>query len=519
MLYHLNIEITHEEVNTLDGEAILSVKSINKSYPGTKALTDVHLDLRQGEVHALMGENGAGKSTLMNIIGGVIKPDSGQIILNGKEVKFHSPKDAQDAGIGFVHQEIALCTHMTVAENIYMGRIKGNILSILDFAQLNKKAGEILSLFKTSITPQTIVRKLTVADQQVVEIVKAISLDCKILVLDEPTSSLTESETEALFVTIAKLKARGISILYISHKMSEIFRICDSITILRDGHFIDSLKVKDISPEIVISKMVGRNITNLYPPKSTRVTEKIIEVKNLTRKGVFNDISFNIYKGEILGIAGLVGAKRTEVARAVCGIDQVDSGEVYFEGEKVHFKGYSDAIKKGIAYLTEDRKIEGLFLNLSIKKNITASCLEKISKFKLIDPGAEKNWANSFSEKLRIKLYNINQKANSLSGGNQQKIVIAKWLSINPKLIFMDEPTRGIDVGAKSEIHDMLRKLSNEGIGIVIISSELPEIIGMCDRVIVMSEGRITGSLDAGDLSEEHIMTYAASSPEHGCAG
>ena len=260
-------------------------------------------------------------------------------------------------------------------------------------------------------------------------------------------------------------------------------------------------------------------ISQTYIPKSTGVTDKIIEVKNLTRKGVFNDISFNISKGEILGIAGLVGSKRTEVARAVCGIDQVDSGEVYFEGEMVHFKGYKDAIKKGIAYLTEDRKIEGLFLNLSIKKNITASCLEKVSKFKLIDAGAEKDWANSFSEKLRIKLYNINQKASSLSGGNQQKIVIAKWLSISPKLIFMDEPTRGIDVGAKSEIHDMLRKLSNEGIGIVIISSELPEIIGMCDRVIVMSEGRITGALDAKELSEEHIMTYAASSPEHGCAG
>lgn len=501
----------------LEQEIILSVKGINKSYPGTKALTDAHFDLKKGEVHALIGENGAGKSTLMNIVGGILKPDSGQIILNGKEVKFHSPKDAQDAGIGFVHQEIALCPHMSVAENIYMGRLKGNIVSMLDFSEFNRKAGEILKLFKTCITPQTLVKKLNVADQQVVEIVKALSLNCKILVLDEPTSSLTESETEALFETIANLKASGISILYISHKMSEIFRICDSITVLRDGCYIDSLDVKDITPEIVISKMVGRTITNLYPTKNTNVGEKIIEVKKLTRKGVFNDISFELSKGEILGIAGLVGSKRTEVARAVCGIERVDSGEIYFEGKKVHFKSYRDAIKKGIAYLTEDRKTEGLFLNLSIKQNITASCLDKVSSNLFINSNSEKSWALNFAEKLRIKLHDVNQKASSLSGGNQQKIVIAKWLSINPKLIFMDEPTRGIDVGAKSEIHNMLRKLSDEGIGIVIISSELPEIIGMCDRVIVMAEGKISGVLDSHELSEKGIMTFAASSPETEC--
>lgn len=511
------VEHSRKEVTVLDQDIILSVRGIHKSFPGTKALTDAHFDLRKGEVHALIGENGAGKSTLMNIVGGVLKPDSGQIILNGKEVMFHSAREAQDAGIGFVHQEIALCPHLSVAENIFMGRLKGNQATMLDFSEINKKAGEILKLFKTCITPQTLVKRLNVADQQVVEIVRALSLDCKILVLDEPTSSLTEAETEALFEIIRDLKTRGISILYISHKMSEIFTICDSITVLRDGCYIDSLQINDITPEIVISKMVGRNLTNLYPPKSSKLEDKIIEVKNITRKGVFKDISFELHKGEILGIAGLMGSKRTEVVRAICGIDRKDSGEVFFEGKNVHIKSYMDAIKKGIAYLTEDRKVEGLFLNLSIKNNISASSLDKVSSKMLINFNSERKLALNYAEKLRIKLSDVSSRVSSLSGGNQQKIVLAKWLAINPKLIFMDEPTRGIDVGAKSEIHNLLRNLSNKGIGIIIISSELPEIIGMCDRVIVMAEGRISGELQASELSEKAIMTYAASSTVKEC--
>lgn len=495
----------------MNEETILSVSGIHKSFPGTKALDDAHFDLQLGEVHALMGENGAGKSTLMNIVGGVLKPDQGQIVLHGKEVTFHSPKEAQDAGIGFVHQEIALCPHLSVAENIFMGRLKGNRATMLNFSEMYEAANQYLKLFKTCITPQTIVKKLSVADQQVVEIVRALSLDCKILVLDEPTSSLTESETEALFDIIRDLKARGISILYVSHKMSEIFAICDTITILRDGCYVDTLEIKNTTPEVVISKMVGRNLTNLYPPKNPSKSEKIMEVKNFSRNGVFKDIAFDLHRGEILGIAGLMGSKRTEVVRAICGIDGKDSGEVIFEGKPLCIKNYMESIKHGIAYLTEDRKIEGLFLNLSIKNNITASCLERVSSSYMINANSEKSLAMTFVNKLRIKLSDVSHKVNSLSGGNQQKVVIAKWLAINPKLIIMDEPTRGIDVGAKMEIHRMLRDLANQGIGIIVISSELPEIIGMCDRVIVMSEGRIAGRLDADELSEKAIMTYAAS--------
>lgn len=499
-------------------DVILCLKGISKSFPGTKALTDVHLELKKGEVHALVGENGAGKSTLMNIVGGVLQPDDGRIFLEGNEVRFTSPRDAQTAGIGFVHQEIALCPHISVAENIYMGRLKGNQAGIIDFSEANKQAEELLKLFKTCIRPQALVKNLSVADQQVVEIIKALSLNCKILVLDEPTSSLTEGETEALFEIIRQLKTRGISMLYISHKMSEIFSLCDRLTILRDGCFVDSLDVKEVTPEIVISKMVGRHLTDLYPVKSTSVDGILLEVKGAGRKGIFRDISFKLNKGEILGIAGLVGSKRTELARAICGIDRLDTGEIFFEDKKVHIKSYRDAIKKGIAYLTEDRKSEGIFLNLSIKQNISTACLEKVSKGIWINANSERNWAKKFAEKLRIKLSDINQKATSLSGGNQQKIVIAKWLSIGPKLIFMDEPTRGIDVGAKSEIHNMLRSLSNEGIGIIVISSELPEIIGMCDRVIVMAEGRITGELGVSELTEKNIMMFAAADTDKECA-
>lgn len=497
----------------MSDQIVLKVQNISKAFPGTQALSDVSFDLRKGEVHALVGENGAGKSTMMNIISGVLTANSGDMLLYDKVIKQTTPREAQEAGIGFVHQELATCTDLSVAENVFMGRLDQfkNKLGLVDYKRLRAKTSEYLGLFDSKIDPASKVGSLKVADQQIIEIVKSLSLNCKILILDEPTSSLTEAETATLFKIINDLKSKGISVLYISHRMEEIFEICDRVTILRDGYYIDTLDVKDTTAEEIVKNMVGRTITNFYPKKSESIGGEIIEAQGLTIPGMFEDVSFTLKKGEILGFSGLVGAGRTELMRGLCGLYKLESGEVSLYGDKISIKSYSDAIDKGIVYLTEDRKLQGLFLNLSVKKNVSAATLKKVTDKLLINNKKEIQFSDEYVEKLGIKVPGVEYKVSNLSGGNQQKVMIAKWLATNPKVFILDEPTRGIDVGAKLEIHSMLRDLANQGIGVIIVSSELPEILGMCDRVIVMHEGRVTGEVRDEKISEEKIITLASS--------
>jgi ribose transport system ATP-binding protein len=381
----------------------------------------------------------------------------------------------------------------------------------IDFKKLYLTTQEYLNFFDTSIKPSSRTDTLNVAEQQIVEIAKAISMNCKLLILDEPTSSLSDKETENLFKLLKRLKSEDIGILYISHRMPEIFNLCDRVTILRDGEWVETLQVENTTERDVICKMVGRTLLeNLYPPKAKKIEQNILEINEFSRHGVFSDIGFSLRKGEILGLAGLVGAGRSEIARAICGIDKRDSGNTRYNGENLHITNYSDALNHGICYLTENRKEEGLFLGLPIKENVSVSILKRISNNLFISKKQEADQTKDFIAKLRIKISSINDKAESLSGGNQQKVVIAKWLAIDPKIIIMDEPTRGIDVGAKSEIHKMIRELSDSGIGIIIISSEMPEIIGMCDRVLVLHEGRIMRELAGKDITEKNIIIGAS---------
>jgi ribose transport system ATP-binding protein len=494
----------------LEFEYVLKVEGISKAFPGTMALSKVRMEVKPGEVHALVGENGAGKSTLMNIISGVFLPDEGRIIFAGNPVRFSSPSEAQAAGIGFVHQELALCPHISVAENIFMGRYEKGPLGFIKKNKMFDDTRQLLSAFKTTIRPEDKTGDLNPADQQIVEIAKSLSLKCRLLILDEPTSSLSEGETEILFGIIRELKRQGISVLYISHRIAEIFEICDRVTVFRDGCYIDTMNVAEVTPRQVVESMVGRELHNLYPPKSMRCEETLLSVRHLSRQGAFEDISFELRRGEILGFSGLIGSGRTEVARAVCGIDHYESGEVQYLGKEVRFKSYPEAIRHGLCYLTEDRKQQGLFLNLSVKNNINAAIIDRLARNMFLPSKKEAGNASEYVCKLNIKVSNMSQEINSLSGGNQQKAMIGKWLSTNPTVIFMDEPTRGIDVGAKSEIHAMLRRLSDDGIGVIIISSELPEIIGMCDRVIVMHEGRVTGEVKGGEITEKNIIVLAS---------
>ncbi|MBT2729571.1 sugar ABC transporter ATP-binding protein [Bacillus sp. ISL-75] len=495
----------------MDSKYLLEMKAISKLFPGTKALSNVNVLVGKGEVHSLVGENGAGKSTLMKIIGGVHQPEEGDIFFEGKKVRFNNPKESQEAGIGLVHQELSLCAHMTVAENIYIGRLPKKKSTMVDYKNLYKSCQEVLDIFKVNFKPNQIVGTLNIAEQQIVEIAKAMSLNCKLLILDEPTSSLTQPEAEVLFEIVEMLKNKGVSILYISHRMDEIFRICDKVTILRDGEYIDTVKTTDITENQIVNMMVGRNIENKYPPKSTSITNKeILKVENLGLNRIFNDINFALYEGEILGFSGIVGAGRTEVMRTVCGIDEKSKGTVYLNGKFLNIKTYNEAIGLGIGYVPEDRKEQGLFLDQSIEKNITAAILKKIKNGLFIKSSKERELSNEYVKRLSIKISDVRQPVEGLSGGNQQKVLLAKWLAIEPKVLILDEPTRGIDIGAKLEIYKLLRELSEKGIGIIIVSSELPEIIGMCDRVAVMHEGKIKDILEKEDLNEEKIMTLAS---------
>lgn len=488
---------------------LLEAHGVTKDFPGTRALDDVKLQVKKGEVHALCGENGAGKSTLMNIIGGLFPPTEGKIFFEGKEIKPKNPKDSQDIGIGFVHQELNLCPHLTVAENIFIGRLPHKRDKI-DFKKLHGESKEVLDKFSASFSTYDLASDLNVSERQIVEIAKSISLDCKFLILDEPTSSLTDKETDTLFEIIKDISEQGISVLYISHRMSEIFAICDRVTVFRDGCYVSTMETKDIETDDIIRAMVGRKLGEMYPPKSTNIGEELLKVESLTSEGIFENISFNLKRGEILGFAGLVGAGRSEIMRTMCAIDPKTSGDVYLLGEKVDFKTYQDSVKKGVSYLTEDRKAEGLFLGMNIKSNMSSANLESVSEGLFINESKEVSLTNKFVEKLNIRIPSVNHLISSLSGGNQQKVMIGKWLSISPRIIILDEPTRGIDVGAKAEIHNLLRKLSNDGVGVIIVSSEMPEVIGLCDRVAVIHEGHLAGFVTGEQMTEENIMNLAS---------
>jgi len=493
-------------------ELFLEVRGIDKSFPGTQALSKVDFQLRKGEIHAVVGENGAGKSTLMNVIDGVYTPDAGEIYINGRRVEIKDPLAAQRLGIGFVHQEIALCPDVTVAENLYMAAINSSKALLVNYKELYAKTAQALESLH-SIEPQKKVGELSISNQQVVEIAKALTLDCRILILDEPTAVLTESETEALFQIMKKLRDQGISIIYISHRMAEVFGQCDRVSVLRDGQYIGTYDVAQTTSTEVVNMMVGREIGDLYPAKAASSAEEpevLLQVRGFSNAGRFQDVSFELYKGEILGFSGLVGAGRSELAKAICGLYPKKSGEVIFKDSRLHVRSYEDAIRQGIVYLTEDRKSEGLFLEMPINNNITAMNLAQVSSRGLIDGKLTQKLSSRLADKLNIKFFSLMQLVSSLSGGNQQKVLIAKLLSVNPAVIIMDEPTRGIDVGAKSEIHRLLRELANQGIGVIMISSELPEVIGMCDRVMVMHEGRQCDIISGDQITEERIIQLAS---------
>ena len=472
------------------------------------ALDNVHIEVKKGEALALVGENGAGKSTLMNVISGVHKEDQGSIYFEGKKVSVNSPREAQELGIGFVHQELSLCNHVSVAENIFMSEKKSG--PVLNRNEINKKADVLLGMFNANFKGSDLVGNLNVAQQQVVEITKALSTNAKLIIFDEPTASLTENEIVELFKIIKELKKNGIAILYISHRLAEIFKICENVTVLKDGKYVNTFKTKSITADNIVSAMVGRDIENLYPYKATDIGDTIFEVRNMSSEKRYQNCSFELKKGEILTFYGLVGSGRTELMRGICGIDKRVSGEIILDGSEIKNSTYIDSIKNGMVYITENRKDEGLFLSMSIQRNVSVVVLKEILSGIFLNANDERKLARKYIKKLNVKVSDVEYSINSLSGGNQQKIMIGKWLASEPRLIIMDEPTRGIDVGAKFEIHRLIRGLAETGIGVIVITSDLPEAIGLSDRIIVMKEGGIAGEISPEDMTEENIISWAS---------
>lgn len=490
-------------------DVLMKAESICKTFPGVKALNNVDFELRKGEVHALLGENGAGKSTLMKILSGVYQKDSGTIFLNGKEVNITSTRMAQDMGISIIHQELNLCPHLTVAQNIFIGR-EFSKRGIINEKKQKEEAKKILDKLHVDIDPNEKINKLPVSKQQMVEIAKALSTKAQVIIMDEPSSALTEKEIEDLFSIIKELKNQGTGIVYISHRLEELEEIVDRVTVLRDGEYIKTLNFKDTNLEALIGLMVGRKLDEKFPKLVMERGEKILEVKGFNKGKRVKNIFFDLYKGEILGFAGLMGAGRTELARAIFGADKIDSGEIYLNGKKLNIKSPADAIANGLAYIPEDRKHEGLSLSMNVAFNITLSNIDSIaSPAGIIERSKEKQISNKIVSDLKIKTPSLEQIVKNLSGGNQQKVVVGKWLTRNPKVFIFDEPTRGIDVGAKIEIYNILNQLKKSGIGVIMISSELPEILGICDRVLVMCEGEIKAELNCENTNQEEIMHYA----------
>ena len=499
-----------------NNRGILEMRGITKDFPGVRALDAVDFGLREGEIHALLGENGAGKSTLIKILGGIYQPDSGSITLQGEERVVRSPRHARKLGIGIVHQELSLFSVLSVGDNVTAGdQPAAGFLRFVDRKAIRAKTRRIMETFDIDIDPDTPVRQLSIAQQQVVEIVHALLLDIKVLVLNEPTSALTGKETEFLFSTMRRLKGSGMSIIYISHRLEEVFEIADRVTVLRDGALAGTSDLASVTMDSLIKMMVGRSFTDLYGRPVSKPGDEVLRVTGLGRKGKFHDVSFALRRGEILGFAGLIGAGRTEVARAIFGADRPDEGTVELDGKPVRILSPKEAMRLGISYLTENRRLEGLFFGMNLRENVSVTHLERFSRFGMMDRGAEARETESYRERLRIQTPDISSQVSTLSGGNQQKAVLARWLAINPKVLMIDEPTRGIDVGAKAEIYGLLHELASNGIAILLISSEMAEVIGVSDRVVVMYEGGITGILAGPDATQENIMALASGQKAH----
>ena len=496
-----------------NGKYILEMENVSKSFPGVQALQSVSVNIREGTVHALTGENGAGKSTLMKILSGIYQMDSGKIRLKGKEIALSNPAAALNYGIAMVHQELSPIPDLSVAENIFVGREPVfKHLPIVDRKTMNKKVSEYFNDLDISINPKKRMGDLSVAEMQMVEIVKAVSYNAEILILDEPTSAISDTEVKKLFRIIRTYTNRGMAVIYISHKMDEIFEISDEITVLRDGEYIDTKKVRDVTEASLIQKMVGRSLDDFFPKTITQKGKVSLRVENLSLPGKFENISFEAVQGKILGIAGLMGAGRSELVESIFGVYPPESGDVYLYGEKVHLNSPGDSIKHGLALITEDRKLTGLNLKASVKNNISIVSLKELTKsLSIINKSREFASVDDLIKKLSIKTPNRDTLVNSLSGGNQQKVVIAKWLLSDPDILILDEPTRGIDVGAKAEVHKLMNKFTEEGKTVIMISSELPELIGMSDYLIVLSEGVLTGQFERDEFDQEKILACAMS--------
>ncbi len=488
----------------------IKMKGINKAFGTNQVLENAGFELADGEVHALMGENGAGKSTLMKILTGVYTRDAGTVTVDGKEVIYKSPQEAEKAGIVFIYQELNVLFDLTVEENLFMGKEITKKFGICDKKAMRKKAQEVMDKMGVSIPIDAVMSDLSVGQQQMVEICKALMVDAKVLIMDEPTAALTQSETEGLFKLIKSLREKGVSIVYISHRMEEIFELCDRITVLRDGAHVGTEYIKDIDMDDIVRMMIGREIGERYPKREgVKIGKEMLKVEGLTKTKTFENVSFGVKAGEVLGVSGLMGAGRTEIMQAIFGNLPYESGKIYIEGKEVRIKSAADAINAGIGFITEDRKTEGLLLEKSISDNISLANLGKISKKSVISRSKENDLSNKGIKEFHIKCFGPDHECGNLSGGNQQKVVFAKWVYTDPKILILDEPTRGVDIGAKKEIYNVINDLAKQGVAVIMVSSELPEVLGMSDRIMVVREGHIMGIIDAAEADQEKVMTLA----------
>ena len=488
---------------------VLEMQGIRKAFPGVRVLDDVSLTVQAGEVHALMGENGAGKSTLMKILAGALPADEGRILLNGQPVTVPTPQAAMDRGIGIIYQELNLAPHLSVAENIFLGREPRLLPGWVDGAKMRRDAAALMENLGMGLDVRTLVGRLTIAQRQMVEIAKATSRNVRVLAMDEPSATLTAHELENLWRLIRQLKASGIGIIYISHRMDEVFQIADSVTVLRDGHVVGSSPIGEIGRDDVLRLMVGRDLDETYPKEHATLGKPVLDVRHLSRRGVLEDINFTVRAGEVVALAGLVGAGRTEIARCLFGADTWSAGEMLLDGVPFVPKSPHDAIAAGIGFVTEDRKEQGVVLNLTVRENVSLASLPKVSRAGFVRKGAERAEAQESVTRLRVRTPSVEQRVGNLSGGNQQKVILAKWLQIPLKLLILDEPTRGIDVGAKREIYQIMNELAARGVAILMISSELPEVLGMADRIVVIRDGRVAGALDRAEATQEKVGALA----------
>lgn len=487
----------------------IEMRGIDKLFGSNQVLKQAGFTLESGEVHALMGENGAGKSTLMKILTGVYTKDAGTVLVDGKEVNYKNPQEAEKAGIVFIYQELNVMFDLTVEENLFMGKEIHGKFGICDKKAMQKKAQEALNILGVNISPKTVMAELSVGQQQMVEICKALMADAKVIIMDEPTAALTQSETVALFKVIESLRKKGVSMVYISHRMEEIFELCDRITVLRDGSYIGVKNIPETNMNEIVKMMIGREIGERYPSRNVKIGKEVLKVKELTRKGTFHDVNFSVRAGEVLGVSGLMGAGRTEIMQAIFGNLSYESGTIEIDGKEVKISNPRQAMEHGIGFITEDRKTESLMLDKSIRENISLCNLRRISKSSVISREAEKNMVAEAIKDLHIKCFGSYHECNNLSGGNQQKVVLAKWILTNPKILILDEPTRGVDIGAKKEIYSIINKLAAQGVAIIMVSSELPEVLGMSDNIMVVREGEVRGIISYEEANQERVMTLA----------